>query len=117
MTTIDLEVSTHVAAPAELVYDLVADLTRMGEWSPENLGGAWVQGAAGPAVGARFRGRNRRRAPWSTPVVVTEADRGRAFAFACRPVRGHGAHLDRAAGRGRTGALGPMSRYPGLLRG
>jgi len=31
----DVSVTTHVDAPAEVVYDLVADLPRMGRWSPE----------------------------------------------------------------------------------
>lgn len=78
----ELTVNAHVAAPAETVYDLVADVTRMCEWSPENTGGEWLDGARGAAVGARFRGRNRRRMGWSTTAVVTEAERGRAFAFA-----------------------------------
>lgn len=67
---------------AKAAYDLVSDLPRMGELSPENLGGRWVRGASGPAVGARFRGRNRngwRR--WSTSVRVTAADPGRELAF------------------------------------
>ncbi|MEP7191775.1 MAG: SRPBCC family protein, partial [Actinomycetota bacterium] len=32
---VDLRESLTVAAPADLVYGLVADLPRMGEWSPE----------------------------------------------------------------------------------
>ncbi len=77
----EVKATRSVAAPAEAVYDLVADVTRMGEWSPENRGGEWLDGATGPAVGARFKGRNKRRAAWSTTCVVTEAERGRAFAF------------------------------------
>jgi len=79
-----------VEAPATAVYDLVSDLTRMGEWSPENTGGQWLDGATGPAIGARFKGRNKRKASWSTTVVVTEAERGVAFAFAT----GHKAPAD-----------------------
>ena len=77
----EISVTRSMAAPAEVVYDLVADVTRMGEWSPENRGGQWVDGATGPAVGARFKGRNKRKAVWSTTCTVTEAERGRAFAF------------------------------------
>ena len=74
--------STHIDAPAEEVYDLVADLPRMGEWSPECTRVAWRHGAGGAVQGARFRGWNR-RGPirWFTDGVVVEADRGRAFAF------------------------------------
>jgi len=78
----ELSATVQVAAPAATVYDLVSDLTRMGEWSPENTGGQWLDGATGPAVGARFKGNNRRKAAWNTSVVVTEAERGVAFAFA-----------------------------------
>ena len=78
---IELQASRYEAAPAGALYDLVTDITRMGEWSPENQGGTWRDGATGPEVGARFIGRNRRKAAWTTTATVTEADRGRAFAF------------------------------------
>jgi uncharacterized protein YndB with AHSA1/START domain len=69
------------ADPAEL-YDLVSDLPRMGEWSPENRGGTWLNGAEGPVVGARFKGLNGRGwARWSTDVVVTDAQPGERFTF------------------------------------
>ncbi len=75
------EARIHVKAPADALYAMVADVTRMGEWSPENTGGEWVDGATGPAVGARFKGRNKRKAGWTTKCTVTTADPGRAFAF------------------------------------
>lgn len=78
---IELKASQHVEAPARTVYDLVTDIRRMGEWSPENQGGEWLDRAGGPTVGARFNGRNRRRAAWTTTATVTEATPGRAFAF------------------------------------
>ncbi len=75
--TIDIESSPHE------VYDLVADISRMGEWSPECRHCAWTGGATGPAVGARFKARNRaRRGPaWFNTPVVTMAEPGREFAF------------------------------------
>src|SRR4051812_21572423 len=82
-----------IAAPAELVYDLVADVTRMGEWSPECLRCEWVDGANGPEVGARFRAHNRRRGlRWSNSPIVTVADRGREFAFT-RRAKGAGEYV------------------------
>lgn len=78
----DVRVSTTIAAPADRLYAMVSDVTRMGEWSPETAEGVWRGGATGPEVGARFSGRNRigwRR--WSTSCRVVEADPGRAFAF------------------------------------
>jgi hypothetical protein len=77
-----LEVSETVAADPAVLYDMVADLTKMGDWSPENRGGRWLGGASGPARGAKFRGNNRsgwRR--WQTLAEVTEADPGARFAF------------------------------------
>jgi len=71
-----------IAAGPERVYDLVSDLAQMGKWSPEAVGGRWVGGADGPAVGARFRGNNRKGwRRWSTVATVTTADRGKRFAF------------------------------------
>jgi len=57
----DLRATTAVRASAEMVYDRISDVTRMGEWSPENQGGEWLDGATGAAVGARFRSRNKRK--------------------------------------------------------
>ncbi|MEY2451766.1 MAG: hypothetical protein QOD92_1340 [Acidimicrobiaceae bacterium] len=75
------EAKTHIRANAETVYALVADITRMGEWSPENTGGEWLDGATGPAVGARFKGKNKRKAGWSTKCTITAASPGHEFAF------------------------------------
>ena len=75
-------VSEPVAAPPGVVYDLISDVTRMRSWSPETRRCAWLGGATGPAVGARFKGTNTigwRR--WSTTCTVTAADPGSAFAF------------------------------------
>ncbi|MDP8930656.1 MAG: SRPBCC family protein [Actinomycetota bacterium] len=75
-------VSVHIDAPPQRVYELVADITRMGEWSPETVRCRWLDGATGPAVGARFKGYNRRgRARWSNTLEVLAADPGREFAF------------------------------------
>lgn len=79
---IAVSVTRVVEAPAELVYDLLSDVTRMGEFSPENTGGTWLDGASGPAVGARFHGKNRLGSlTWSTKPTVTVAERGRRFGF------------------------------------
>lgn len=77
-------VTTHMAAPPAAVYDLVADVTRMAEFSPEILSCEWLDGAAGPKVGARFRARNKvpNRPSWTNKPIVTVVDPGRCFAFA-----------------------------------
>jgi len=78
----EVEVTERIAAAADVLYDLVSDVTRMGDWSPENVGGRWLAAATGPAVGARFRGSNRRGVRrWSTTCMVVAADPGRRFAF------------------------------------
>ena len=76
-------VSIDIAAPPDRVYDLVSDITRMGEWSPECYQCTWTKGATGPAVGARFKAKNKggRGPAWSNTPVVTAADPGREFAF------------------------------------
>ncbi len=76
-------VSIDISAPPDRVYELVSDIPRMGEWSPECRRCTWTGGATGPAVGARFRARNKgRRGPsWFNTPTVTVADPGREFAF------------------------------------
>ena len=81
-----MSVSRDIAASADTLWAMVSDVTRMGEWSPENEGGEWLDAPlverAGVAPGAKFRSRNRlgRRA-WSTVATVLEADPGRVFSF------------------------------------
>jgi hemerythrin-like domain-containing protein len=48
-----------VDAPLDAVWDVVRDVTRVGEWSHECLEASWVGGATSAVAGARFRGRNR----------------------------------------------------------
>jgi uncharacterized protein YndB with AHSA1/START domain len=80
--TDQVSVSREIRRPPAEVWAMVADLTRMGEWSPENLGARWVGGATGPAPGARFRGRNRHGwRQWTTAGVVREAEPGRRLIF------------------------------------
>jgi hypothetical protein len=77
-----VRVERVVAAEPVVVYDLVSDVTRMGDWSPETSSCRWVGGVTGPAVGARFVGSNR-RGPlvWRTSCRVTAAEPGSAFGF------------------------------------
>jgi uncharacterized protein YndB with AHSA1/START domain len=73
--------STVVNAPPELVYDVVTDLSRMGEWSPECVG---VDLAPGGRVqlGTTFVGRNSRDDnEWTTDCRVLAAEPGREFSF------------------------------------
>ena len=74
--------SCTVHAASETLYALVSDVRRMGDWSPECRRCEWIDGATGPAVGAPFKGSNRRAlVRWSTKLRVVTADEGREFAF------------------------------------
>ena len=70
-----IEESIDINAAPERLYGMVSDLSRMGEWSPENHGGKWVKGATGPVEGARFKARNSNgRRKWSTNVRIVTAN-------------------------------------------
>ncbi len=77
--------SVVIEAPPEHIYALVADLPRMGDWSPECRQVEWLDGSTGPAEGATFIGHNRGGPgglmKWSRRGRVLTADRGREFAF------------------------------------
>ncbi|MEY2474577.1 MAG: hypothetical protein QOK28_3906 [Actinomycetota bacterium] len=86
-------VTVHMNASCERVYDLISDVTRMGEWSPECHRCEWIDGASGPAVAARFNAYNRRGLlRWSNTPTVIVADRPNEFAFA-RSTRGSGEYV------------------------
>jgi uncharacterized protein YndB with AHSA1/START domain len=74
--------TTRIQSPPDKVYEMVTDVTRMGEWSPECVKAEWVDGN-GPAVGARFRGHNKLNwlIRWSTTPTVKVADPGKEFTF------------------------------------
>jgi uncharacterized protein YndB with AHSA1/START domain len=78
------QVSVHceIAAPPEQVWAMVADVTRMGEWSPETEAATWLGTATGPKPGARFRGTNRNgKKKWTTVATIIEAEHGRLLSF------------------------------------
>jgi hypothetical protein len=84
MQTLDHDqVILEIDAPPEVVYDLVADVTRTPEFSPEVRRCTWLDGATGPAVGARFEVVNKagRGPAWKNRPLVIVADPGREFAF------------------------------------
>ena len=73
--------SIDIDAPPDAVYRLVSSLERMGEWSPEAVGGRWLDGGSGQ-VGDWFEGDNRSgERTWSRECQVAEAEPGRAFTF------------------------------------
>ena len=76
-----------VNRPAIEVWAAIADITRMGDWSPECTAGRWVGGATGPTVGAEFEGDNvakvagRTIKQWTTTSEVTACEPGVVFEF------------------------------------
>ena len=81
MSSLHYSESIVVARSPEALYDMVSDVTRMGEWSPI-CKACWWDDGDGPRVGARFSGRNELpERIWETRSQVVAADRGREFAF------------------------------------
>ena len=73
--------SIVIAASPEVVYDLVSDVTRTGDWSPVCKECWWDEGATG-AIGDVFTGRNvLPERTWETRCTVIAADRGREFGW------------------------------------
>ena len=67
-----------------LVYAALTDITRMGEWSPENYHAEWNEGFDHAAVGAKFTGHNRHGdKEWTTEAEVVELVPDRRFFFDC----------------------------------
>ena len=77
-------VTVHMDASPERVWELVSDVTRIGEFSPETFEAEWLEGATGPAVGAKFRGHVKRNGKgpiyWVTCTVLV-SEPGREFTF------------------------------------
>jgi hypothetical protein len=81
MSELSYSDSIVVARDAESLYDLVSDVTRMGNWSPICTRCWWDEGA-GAREGAFFTGRNELpNRVWETRCQVVAARRGREFGF------------------------------------
>jgi hypothetical protein len=73
--------SILVASSAESLYDMVSDVTRIGEWSPVCKACWWDEGSSARA-GDWFTGSNTTAdRTWETRSEVVVAERGREFAF------------------------------------
>ncbi|SFA78622.1 Polyketide cyclase / dehydrase and lipid transport [Amycolatopsis marina] len=72
----------EINASADDVYALVSDPGVLAELAEEYSSFRWLHGATTAAVGARFRGGNRRGLRrWSTLSTITDASAGERFAF------------------------------------
>src|SRR5437588_6601733 len=85
MDTLRESGSIVVARPPDELYDLISDVTRMGEWSPVCKACWWDEGA-GPRVGALFTGRNELpERTWETRSEVVASEPGLEFAWEVSP--------------------------------
>ncbi len=76
------QASIDIQRPVGDVFAAVTDVSRMGEWSPECTGGEWVEGATGPALGAKFAGHNHVAIKkWTTISEVTDYQADAVFEF------------------------------------
>ena len=76
------EASVVIEAPIDAVWNVVSDVTRVGEWSGECRGCTWVGGADCPVPGARFQGRNRRGSMrWTRLNEVIRAEPPHTFVW------------------------------------
>ena len=78
-------VELDIEADADVLYGMVSDLPRIGEWSPECDSVTWEGDATTPVQDTTFVGRNAvgpgRRIRYSRHGRVLTADPGREFAF------------------------------------
>ena len=82
------EVSLHIDAPPQHLYDLVVDVGSTPGRSHEVQACRWLDGPPPGTLGSRFRGNNRSGLiRWSRVSEVVTATRGEAFAFRTVPER------------------------------
>ncbi len=76
-----VEVEAHVVAPPAAVWPLVTDIDLPARFQSEFVGAEWLDD--GPALGARFLGRNQRGGrSWETTSWVVAYDPERTFGWA-----------------------------------
>jgi len=74
--------SIDIESTPEKVFAIISDLPSMGQLSPENDGGEWLDGVTGPQVGARFKGDNSRAGEkWTTVAKVKVLTPPNKFTF------------------------------------
>ncbi len=77
-------VTVHMEADPNEIWALISDVTKIGRYSPEVFEAEWLEGADGPAVGAKFRGhvkRNEIGPTYWTTCTVRECVPGKVFSF------------------------------------
>jgi hypothetical protein len=85
-TTPAIHISASRVVPADprSVWEVLTEVSRMADLSPENTSSEWLDDTRG--VGARFRGRNKMSwLRWTTVATVTDWEPGRRFGFEISP--------------------------------
>lgn len=106
-----VDVETTVDMAPEQFWALITDVSRIGEWSPEVVKAAWLEGdAAAPRVGDRFKGSCEYPDGFAAVLqcVVTESEPGRAFSWVV---------LDGDADPERPGSVWSYELQPGAVPG
>ena len=80
--------SVDVDCSARSAWELVTDIERIGEFSPECIKATWIDGSSGPLMGARFEGTNRvvdeeddTEYIWVRPCTVTVVEAPQRFGY------------------------------------
>jgi uncharacterized protein YndB with AHSA1/START domain len=82
----DMTVEALVDAPPSAVWEVVGDPRRTGDWSHECHEVVFVDGSSAPAVGARFRGRNKvGRAGWTRTCEIVNYEPGHTISWRTIP--------------------------------
>jgi carbon monoxide dehydrogenase subunit G len=83
----EVSAGVDIAAPPDRVWSVVSDITVMPRLSAELVGVEWADGFTGPALGAKFLGRNRNGVigEWTTLSQIVTYDPPRAFGWAVGP--------------------------------
>ena len=122
-----VELSVEITAPVAAVWELVTDINLPARFSVEFQGADWID-PDGPRLGARFIGRNARRASeWQTTCTVTWFEPFRTFGYAVNDIddpvarwrfdlvpNAPGTRLNMWAemGPGRSGVTSYIEKYP-----
>lgn len=77
-----LEDRIDISAPPSRVWELVSDVRRMADWSPQVLSTRLRSGHDAVGLGAEFTNRNKEgELEWTTHGEITRFEEGRAIAF------------------------------------
>lgn len=80
------EAQVHIDADPELVWEVVANVTRQHHWSCETTRCEWLAPVQIAVLGARFRGNNRRGfRRWTRTSEIVDLEPGRALAWQTLP--------------------------------